>query len=46
MILSYADSYWTNFFGKLKEFKRIAKRADRTDSSFTAIIHLAASVIN
>jgi transposase len=35
-----------NFFGKLKEFKRIAMRADKTDSSFTAIIHLAASVIN
>jgi hypothetical protein len=26
-----------NFFGKLKEFKRIAMRADKTDSSFTAI---------
>jgi hypothetical protein len=25
-----------NFFGKLKEFKRIAMRADKTDSSFTA----------
>jgi len=35
-----------NFFGKLKEFKRIAMRADKTDSSFTAIIHLAAAVIN
>ena len=35
-----------NFFCKLKEFKRIAMRADKTDSSFTAIIHLAAAVIN
>ena len=35
-----------NFFGKLKEFKRIAMRADKTDSSFAAIIHLAAAVIN
>ena len=35
-----------NFFCKLKEFKRIAMRADKTDASFTAIIHLAAAVIN
>ena len=35
-----------NFFGKLKEFKRIAMRADKTDTSFSAIIHLAAAVIN
>ena len=35
-----------NFFGKLKEFKRIAMRADKTDQSFAAIIHLAAAVIN
>jgi transposase len=35
-----------NFFGELKEFKRIAMRADKTDSSFKAIIHLAAAVIN
>jgi transposase len=35
-----------NFFGKLKEFKRIAMRADKTDSSFSAAIHLAAAVIN
>lgn len=35
-----------NFFCKLKEFKRIAMRADKTDSSFNAIIHLAAAVIN
>jgi len=35
-----------NFFCKLKEFKRIALRADKTDTSFSAIIHLAAAVIN
>ena len=31
---------------KLKEFKRIALRADKTDHSFPAMIHLAAAVIN
>jgi transposase len=35
-----------NFFCKLKEFKRIAMRADKTDRSFAAMIHLAAAVIN
>ena len=35
-----------NFFCKLKEFKRIAMRCDKTDQSFAAIIHLAAAVIN
>lgn len=35
-----------NFFCKLKEFKRIAMRADKTDTSFAAFIHLAAAVIN
>jgi transposase len=35
-----------NFFCKLKEFKRIAMRADKTDNSFKAIIYLAAAVIN
>ena len=35
-----------NFFCKLKEFKRIAMRADKTDQSFNAIIYLAAAVIN
>ena len=33
------------FFCKLKEFKRIAMRTDKTDQSFTAMIHLAAAVI-
>ena len=35
-----------NFFCKLKEFKRIAMRADKTDQSFAAMIYLAAAVIN
>jgi transposase len=35
-----------NFFGKLKEFKRVAMRSDKTDTSFTAMIHLAAAIIN
>ena len=35
-----------NFFCKLKEIKRIALRADKTDTRFTAIIQLAAAVIN
>jgi transposase len=32
-----------NFFGKLKEFMRIALRAEKTDQSFAAMIHLAAA---
>lgn len=35
-----------NFFCKLKEFKRIAMRSDKTDTSFLAFILLAATVIN
>ena len=35
-----------NFFCKLKEFKRIALRADKTDQSFAAMIHIAAAAIN
>lgn len=35
-----------NFFSKLKEFKRIAMRSDKTDQSFSAMIHLAATIIN
>jgi transposase len=35
-----------NFFCKLKEFKRIALRSDKTDTSFSAMIHLGAAVIN
>ena len=35
-----------NFFCKLKEFKRIAMRSDKTDTSFTAMIYAAAAIIN
>ena len=35
-----------NFFCKLKEFKRIAMRADKTDTSFRAMIYAAAALIN
>jgi transposase len=34
-----------NFFCKLKEFKRVAMRSDKTDQSFSAMIHLAAATI-
>ncbi len=34
-----------NIFQKLKEFKRIAMRACKTDTSFKAMINLAATVI-
>ncbi|HEX3347776.1 MAG TPA: IS5/IS1182 family transposase, partial [Acetobacteraceae bacterium] len=34
-----------NFFGKLKEYKRVAMRSDKTDQSFAAMIHLTAAVI-
>jgi hypothetical protein len=42
------DATWIieNFFCKLKEFKRIAMRADKTDQSFAAMIYLAGAVIN
>ena len=35
-----------NFFCKLKEFKRIAMRSDKTDQSFSAMIQLATAVIH
>ena len=35
-----------NFFCKLKEFKRIAMRACKTDQSFEAMIYRAGAVIN
>ena len=35
-----------NFFGKLKDFKRIALRACKTDDSFAAMIYAAAAIIN
>lgn len=34
-----------NFFCNLKQFRRIATRYDKTDTSFAAIIHLAASCL-
>lgn len=34
-----------NFFQKIKEFRRIATRYDKTDASFAAMIHLAASFL-
>jgi transposase len=35
-----------NFFCKLKEFKRIALRSDKTDQSFAAMIYACATLIN
>ena len=35
-----------NFFCKLKEFKRIAMRSDKTDESFQAMIYACAAIIN
>ena len=35
-----------NFFCKLKEFKRVAMRACKTDQSFAAMVSLVAAVIN
>lgn len=35
-----------NYFCKLKEFKRIAMRSDKSDESFSSMIYLAAAVIN
>jgi transposase len=35
-----------NFFGKLKDFKRIAMRACKTDTSFAAMIYAAATIIS
>jgi transposase len=35
-----------NFFCKLKDFKRIALRACKTDKSFAAMIYLAATVLH
>ena len=35
-----------NFFCRLKEFKRIAMRADKSDQNFSAMIYLAAATIN
>ena len=35
-----------NFFGKLKEFKGIAMRACKTDTSFEAMIYVCSGIIN
>lgn len=35
-----------NFFAKLKEFKAVALRSDKTDKSFQSIIYACAAVIN
>lgn len=35
-----------NFFCKLKEFKRLAMRACKTDKSFESMIYLCSAVIN
>jgi transposase len=35
-----------NFFCKLKEFKRVAMRSDKTDQSFSAMIYLATAIIH
>ena len=35
-----------NFFCKIKEFRRIATRYDKTDTSFAAVINLVGIVLN
>ena len=35
-----------NYFQKLKKFKRIAMRSDKTDESFISVIYIVAAVIN
>ena len=35
-----------NFFCKLKEFKRIAMRSDKTDQRFAAMVYIVSAVIN
>jgi len=42
----YTGRHPIETFCKLKEFKRVALRADKTDQSFAAMIHIAAAVIN
>jgi transposase len=34
-----------NFFARIKEFRRIATRYDKTDASFAAMIYLASAVV-
>ncbi len=35
-----------NYFQKLKVFKRIAMRSDKTDNSFSVMTYIAAAIIN
>jgi len=35
-----------NFFAELKEFKAVALRSDKTDTSFESMIYACAAVIN
>ena len=35
-----------NFFCNLKDFRRIAMRSDKTDTSFSAMIYACAALIN
>ena len=35
-----------NFFCNLKDFRRIAMRSDKTDTSFSALIYACAALIN
>lgn len=35
-----------NFFCNLKDFRRIALRSDKTDTSFSAMIHACAALLN
>lgn len=35
-----------NYFQRLKEFKRIAMRSDKTDTSYAAMICLCSAIIN
>lgn len=34
------------FFNRLKHYRRIATRYDKTDTSFLAFVHLAAALVN
>ena len=34
-----------NFFAKIKEFRRIATRYDKTDTSFSAMIYLTSTIL-
>jgi transposase len=35
-----------NFFGKLKKFKRLATRSDKTDTSFSVMVYLRSTLFN